>query len=81
VVASAVPGLAEAVPAAAGALVPPDDAAALADALARRLLDRALTRAEGVAAARHAARFDTRTTYDRLAMAITATVRRREAKP
>ena len=51
----------------------PDDPAALADAVARRLCDPPLTRAEGGAAARHAARFDLRHTFDQLA-AVTAGV-------
>ena len=66
-VASRVPGLAEVVPPPVGALVPPDDPAALGDALARRLRDPELCRAEGRAAALHAARFDLRRTFDRLA--------------
>jgi glycosyltransferase involved in cell wall biosynthesis len=80
VVASRVPGLAEAVPPAVGALVPPEDPAALADALTRRLgpgddaADRC--RAEGVAAAAHAARFDLRHTFDRLAAATEAAMER-----
>ena len=67
VVVSDVPGLAEVVTPAVGARVPPGDPAALADAIARRLLDPALTRAEGEAAARHAATFDQRRTYEQLA--------------
>lgn len=76
VVASRVPGLAEVVPAAVGALVAPDDPAALGDALARRLRDPDLRRAEGRAAAQHAARFDLRRTFDRLADATMSTVDR-----
>jgi glycosyltransferase involved in cell wall biosynthesis len=74
VVASRVAGLAEVVPAAVGALVRPDDPAALGDALARRLRDPDLCRAEGRAAAAHAARFDLRRTFDRLADATASTV-------
>jgi glycosyltransferase involved in cell wall biosynthesis len=67
VVVSDVPGLAEVVTGEVGARVAPGDPAALADAVTRRLLDRSLTRAEGEAAARHAARFDQRLTYEQLA--------------
>jgi len=76
VVASRVAGLAEVVPSAVGALVPPEDPAALGDALARRLRDADLRRAEGRAAAAHAARFDLRRTFDRLADATTSAVER-----
>jgi glycosyltransferase involved in cell wall biosynthesis len=76
VVASRVPGLAEVVPAPVGALVPPDDPAALGAALARRLRDPDLCRAEGRAAALHAARFDLRRTFDRLADATASAVER-----
>src|SRR6266545_3220590 len=69
VVASAVPGLAELLAPGAGALVAPEDPAALAGALALRLRDPARTGAEGVAAARHARQFDIRRTFDRLATA------------
>jgi glycosyltransferase involved in cell wall biosynthesis len=47
VVASDVPGAAEALDGDAGAVVPPEDSTALADALALRLLDPAKTEAEG----------------------------------
>jgi glycosyltransferase involved in cell wall biosynthesis len=76
VVASRVPGIAEAVPPAVGALVPPDDPAALAGALARRLGDADRCRAEGEAASAHAARFDLRHTFDRLAAATDEAVSR-----
>jgi glycosyltransferase involved in cell wall biosynthesis len=66
VVASAVPGIAEVVPPNVGALVPVEDARALGVALAARLADPALARAEGAAALRHAARFDAKETFDRL---------------
>jgi glycosyltransferase involved in cell wall biosynthesis len=79
VVASRVPGLAEVVPAPVGALVPPDDPAALGDALARRLGDPDLCRTEGRAAAGHATRFDLRRTFDRLADA-TASAAERQAR-
>ncbi|GIJ68147.1 glycosyltransferase [Virgisporangium ochraceum] len=76
VVASRVPGLAETVPSSVGALVPPDDPAALADALARRLGDPARCRVEGEAAATHAARYDLRHTFDRLAAATETAIHR-----
>jgi glycosyltransferase involved in cell wall biosynthesis len=69
VVASRVRGLTEVVTPTVGALVPADDPEALAEALARRLGDPSLTRVEGVAAARHAAQFDLRRTFERLAAA------------
>jgi glycosyltransferase involved in cell wall biosynthesis len=67
VVASDVAGLTEVVAPEAGALVPPERAEPLAEALLRRLLDPALARAEGAAAARHALSFDARDTYTNLA--------------
>jgi glycosyltransferase involved in cell wall biosynthesis len=67
VVGSAIPGLVEVVQDSVGALVPPDDPAALAVALTRRLGRPGLSRVEGTAAARHAERFDTRHTHERLA--------------
>lgn len=76
VVASRVPGIAETVAPGVGALVPPDDPAALAGALARRLGDTDLCRAEGTAAAAHATRFDLRHTFDRLAAATEAAIDR-----
>jgi len=69
VVASAVPGLVEVVAPEVGALVPPDDPAALAGALALRLHDPSGTAVEGTAAARHARQFDLSRTFDRLASA------------
>jgi glycosyltransferase involved in cell wall biosynthesis len=74
VVASAVPGLAEVVTPPVGALVAPEDTAALADAVARRLGDRRLSRAEGRAGASRAARFDVHRTFDRLAAVTLAAV-------
>jgi glycosyltransferase involved in cell wall biosynthesis len=74
VVASAIPGLLEVITPAVGALIAPDDPAALADSVVRRLLDRSLARAEGNAAARHAAQFDLRRTFDRLAAATETVV-------
>jgi glycosyltransferase involved in cell wall biosynthesis len=56
VVASDVPGAEEALNREAGALVPPEDAAALADALAERLLDPEQTAVEGRAARMRAER-------------------------
>jgi glycosyltransferase involved in cell wall biosynthesis len=67
VVASAIPGLVEVVEGSVGALVPPDDPAALAEALTRRLGMPKLSTVEGLAAARHAGHFDTRRTHERLA--------------
>jgi glycosyltransferase involved in cell wall biosynthesis len=72
VVATAIPGLVEVLDPAVGALVPPEDPAALADQVGRRLTHPGLARAEGVAAARHAAGFDTRHTFDQLAGATRA---------
>ena len=66
VVVSDVPGLAEVVPPEVGDRVPPDDPDALADALAGRLR-LGPSAATVAAAARHAARFDARLTYERLA--------------
>ena len=72
VVASDVPGLAEIVTAGVGALVPAEDAAALAGAVAFRLHHPDVARAEGIAASRLAAeKFDVRRTFDHLA-AVTA---------
>ena len=67
VVAAAVPGLAEVVPADAGALVPPEDPVALAAAIAQRLGDGDRLRAESRAAARCATGFSARRTFDELA--------------
>jgi glycosyltransferase involved in cell wall biosynthesis len=72
VVASDIPGLAEAIPRGAGALVPPDDPAALARAVAHRLTHPTQARAEGLVAARYTAvEADVRRAHERLA-AITA---------
>jgi glycosyltransferase involved in cell wall biosynthesis len=73
-VVSDIAGLAEAVGPGTGVRVPPDEPAALAGALAERLLDPARSRAEGVAAARHATEFDQRLTFDRLAAETAASV-------
>jgi glycosyltransferase involved in cell wall biosynthesis len=78
VVVSDVPGLAEVVIPGIGARVAPGDPATLADAVALRLLSRSLARSEGAAAARHAARFDLRLTFERLAAETAAVVRKRE---
>ncbi|WP_051581339.1 glycosyltransferase [Pseudonocardia acaciae] len=67
VVGFAVPGLIEVVTPAVGALVPPGDLGALAEAIARRLLDPELARGEGAAAGEWATGFDQRVTLDRLA--------------
>jgi glycosyltransferase involved in cell wall biosynthesis len=66
VVATAVPGLADAVPDGAGALVAPEDAGSLAAALVRRLGAADLVAAEGAVAAQHATRFDVGETLARL---------------
>jgi glycosyltransferase involved in cell wall biosynthesis len=78
VVVSDVPGLAEVVTPDVGARVPPDDPAALADAVARRLLNVRAARDEGAAAARHAGRFDVRLTFERRAAETTAVLRHRD---
>jgi glycosyltransferase involved in cell wall biosynthesis len=72
VVASDVPGLREVFRAGSlrfgvGALVPPEDPAALADALVARLRDGAVRRGEEDAARRRATDFDVRVTNDELA--------------
>lgn len=73
VVATAIPGLSEvltpspAAPVPPGALVPPGDVAALAEAVADRLRDPAAAEAEGQAAAVRATHFDARLTFARLA--------------
>jgi len=72
VVASDVPGLREVLRAGSlrfgvGALVPPEDPAALADALVSRLRDGAVRRDEEDAARRRATDFDVRVTNDELA--------------
>jgi glycosyltransferase involved in cell wall biosynthesis len=71
VVASDVPGIRELVTSSCGALVPADDAAGLAEAIAHRLGRPALMAQEGAEAARSAPAFDARHTWDRLA-ALTA---------
>jgi glycosyltransferase involved in cell wall biosynthesis len=81
VVASSVPGLAEVVTPSVGALVPPENPVALADAVTHRLNDCSLSRAEGDAAANHAAQFDTRLTFDRLADATAGVVAGRRCGP
>jgi glycosyltransferase involved in cell wall biosynthesis len=73
-VVSDIAGLAEAVGPGTGVRVPPNEPAALAGALAERLLDPARSKAEGVAAARHATEFDQRLTFDRLAAETAAAV-------
>ena len=78
VVVSDVPGLAEVVTPDIGARVAPGDPGALADAVALRLLSRPLARSEGAAAARHAAHFDQRLTYERLAAETAAVVQSRD---
>ncbi|KUL23482.1 glycosyltransferase [Actinoplanes awajinensis] len=67
VVVSDIPGLGEALGPGAGDRVAPEDTQALAAALSTRLLHRPVCDAEGAAAARHAARFDVRDTYEQLA--------------
>jgi glycosyltransferase involved in cell wall biosynthesis len=86
VVASDIPGLAEAIAPGVGARVPPGDTTALASAVARRLTDASLRAAEGQAAAVAAQAFDVRCTHEQLA-AITIQVaqcrsaQRRGAEP
>ncbi len=67
VVVSDVPGLGDVVTPGVGERVPPGDPSALAEAVARRLSCPALAREEGEAAAGHAAAFDARLTFERLA--------------
>jgi len=78
VVVSDIAGLAEAIGQGTGVAVPPEDPAALADALVPRLLEPSRARAEGAAAARHANRFDQRLTFEQLAAETTAVVVRGE---
>lgn len=78
VVVSDIPGLAEVVTPDVGARVPAEDPAALAAAVGDRLTSPYLTRRESAAAARHAAGFDMRLTFDRLAAETTAVVRGRK---
>jgi glycosyltransferase involved in cell wall biosynthesis len=74
VVGSDIPGIADELPAGAGALVPPGDPAALAVAVGHRLCQQDTARAEGALGARYvAARADVRRTYDVLAR-VTARV-------
>lgn len=80
VVASNIPGLAEALPPSVGAQVPPGDTAALADALARRLTNADLRAAEGRAAAVAAQAFDVRHTHQQLAAVTTQVARCRSAQ-
>jgi len=72
VVATAIDGLAEALPHSSGALVRPEDPGALAAEVVRRFDDPALVQTESQAAARHAVKFDARRTFDHLA-AVTET--------
>jgi glycosyltransferase involved in cell wall biosynthesis len=67
VVASAVPGLADALPSDAGALVPVGESVALAEAIIARFDQPERARAEGAVAAGAAAGYDLRGTLDRLA--------------
>jgi glycosyltransferase involved in cell wall biosynthesis len=68
VVASDIAGIAEATVAGAGALVPPEDPAALAQAISHRFDDPVQARIEGLVGARYAAaEADVRRTLDRLA--------------
>ena len=68
IVATDVPGALEALADDAGAVVPPEDPAALADAIAVRLLDRELAAAEGRRARERAEQaYDLRTTTARIA--------------
>jgi glycosyltransferase involved in cell wall biosynthesis len=68
VVGSAIPGIADAMPAGAGALVPVGDVVTLAEAITYRLRHPEVTRAEGEVGARHAeAESDVQRTYDTLA--------------
>ena len=81
VVASRVPGLADAVGTGTGALVPPEDEAALAAAVVARLRDPGRRAAEGDAAAAHALRFDLRHTLDHLAAVTLAVAARPTRSP
>jgi glycosyltransferase involved in cell wall biosynthesis len=78
-VVSDIPGLADVVDATMGATVPVEDAAALADALADRLADPALTMTEGTAAAAAAAGLDARITFETLAGLVQDVLSRRTA--
>jgi glycosyltransferase involved in cell wall biosynthesis len=76
VVASDIPGLAEAITANVGARVPAGDVGALADAVTLRLGDRDLRAVEASAARLAADAFDVRRTHEQLA-AVTAQVAQR----
>jgi glycosyltransferase involved in cell wall biosynthesis len=76
VIGSDIPGIAEALPGAAGAVVPTGDPAPLAWALTQRLADRARCVTEGALARVTAAAFDLRETHEQLA-ALTVAVARR----
>jgi glycosyltransferase involved in cell wall biosynthesis len=76
VVGCAVAGLIEIVTPQVGCLVPPENPAALADALARRLTEPALAQAEGRSAAARAEQFDQRHTLDELARLTVAVAAR-----
>ncbi|MGE3664470.1 MAG: glycosyltransferase [Pseudonocardia sp.] len=78
-VVSDIPGLADVVDATIGATVPVEDVAALADALADRLADPALTMTEGTAAAAAAAGLDARITFETLAGLVQDVLSRRTA--
>ena len=74
VVGTAIPGIADSLPAGCGAVVPPDDLAALAEAIAYRVNRPDVARTEGANGARYAAvRADIRRTHERLAT-ITARI-------
>ncbi len=81
VVASRIPGLADAVGSGTGALVPPEDEAALANAVVARLTDPDRCAVEGAAAAAHALDFDLRNTLDRLAVVSAAVASGRLRSP
>jgi glycosyltransferase involved in cell wall biosynthesis len=80
IVGTTVGGLGEVVTPGVGYLVPPDDPAALADALARRLDEPALAAAEGRQASQVAVRFDQRRTLDDLARLTVAVVQARHPR-
>lgn len=80
-VVSAIPGLIDVVDERVGAAVPVEQADALAHAVAQRLADPALAAAEGdAAAAKAAAEFDLRLTFDRLAELTTTVTAERRAR-
>lgn len=80
VVASDIPGLAEAITPGVGARVPPGDTAALAGAVAARLTDADLRAAEGRAAAVAAQAFDLHHTHEQLATVTTQVARCRQSQ-